>query len=425
MRNPAMSMKKINALAEALKANRNLLKSALYINALRVIQIILSLATTYYLVRALSKDSYGEYHFILTCVGILTVFSLQGLNDSIMQAIARGFAGTYRKAVPIAFLGSFAGSAFLAGMAGWNFIQGRNELAWGFIIAALLFPFTQGLTQWRSVNIGSENFLAYFLHNSASMLLMYPLMIYAAMTLPGTFLPPLALMLGIPALQNVALTGLNYLKIRAEGAPVEEGSIAYGVKTTFYSALGTVAMHIDKLLLFYFLTPSALATYVVAERVSELFRSIIPDSSTVLIARFAKAGSYTSRMDRYLKLCVVLFGAAVIALAFTALPWMITFFFGANYGDAIPYAQALLCSVAIGNLATLQFRFIRSRIDSESFRNITVLTSVGRIIASVSLIPWLGITGAVISVFLYRILLSIVVNKTIKRHYLAAGGCAA
>ena len=68
-------------------------------------------------------------------------------------------------------------------------------------------------------------------------------------------------------------------------------------------------------------------------------------------------------------------------------------------------------------MATIKFRFIRSKIDATSFRDITVYTSLGRIVMSLVFIPWLGILGAVISVFLYRILYSLVVNAVIKKNY--------
>ena len=74
-----------------------------YIFLLRFIQLGMGLAATYFLVRSMSKESFGEYNMVLNTVGILTIFALSGLNNSIMQAVARGYTGTYRATVPIAF----------------------------------------------------------------------------------------------------------------------------------------------------------------------------------------------------------------------------------------------------------------------------------------------------------------------------------
>jgi O-antigen/teichoic acid export membrane protein len=410
-----------NTLFAEFKTHNKLAKDATYIIALRGLEIFLGLVTTYFVVRALSKELFGEYHFILSCVGILAIFGLKGLNNSVMQAIARGFPGTYRKAVQIAFFGSYVGSVILGTMACWYYFQDNSELAYGFIVAALLFPFVHGLMQWKSIHMGEEKFGSYFIHNSLAMLIMYPLIIVFVLIIPGTFLVPLTLILIVPSIQNLWLTVLNYRKIPTD-APVEDGNITYGIKTTFYTSFHIVATHIDKLLLFFFLSPVVLATYVVADRIAGLFRNITQDLSVVLAPKFAKHEHYTSKLDRYLKVFVLVYGAVIIIFAFTILPRLIAFLFGANYTDSIPYAQALLCSVTIGNMATLRFRFIRSRIDSISYRNITVITSLVRIITSLALIPWLGIIGAVISVFLYRIFLTLVVNAIIKKKYPIDGG---
>jgi len=405
-----------NAFYKEYKTHNRFVKDTSYIIVLRGLEIILGLAATYFVVRALSKESFGEYHFILSCIGITAIFSLKGLNNSVMQAIARGFPGTYRKAVKVAFVASFVGSFILGVMACWYYFYGSSELAYGFAVAALLSPFVHGLMQWKSIHMGKEKFDSYFLYSSLSLLIMYPLIIVAVFFMPGTLLVPLTLVLIIPSILNLWFTILNYRKIQANAA-IEDGNIAYGIKTTFYTSFYIVSMYIDRLLLFFFLSPVVLATYVVADRIADLFRNITQDLSVVLAPKFAKREHYTRKMDRYLKIFVMVYGAAIVIFAFTILPSLIMFLFGENYINSIPYAQALLCSVAIGNMATIKFRFIRSKIDATSFRDITVYTSLGRIVMSLVFIPWLGILGAVISVFLYRILFSLVVNAVIKKKY--------
>ena len=409
-------MTRSDKLLEQLRDNAPLLKSVIYVSMLRGLQIVLALASTYFIVRSLSKESFGEYHFILSCIGILTIFSLKDMNNSIMQAVARGFLGTYRKAIPISLLFNSIGSMFLLMLAYFFSAQGNQELMFGFLISAAIFPFTHGLSQWNSIHIGEERFGSYLKHNGLAYIVMYSLIILGVILKPGYLIVPLIFVLAIPALQNVILTFRNLREIPKD-ALVEEGNLSYAIKTTFYSAANIVAMYIDKLLLFYFLSPTALATFVAAERVAELFRNITQDISVVLGPKFAKCEHYTSDLDRYLKLFVFIFGAAIIVFTFTILPWLILFLFGEKYADTIPYAQALLCSVTIGNMATLRFRFIRSKIDVSSYRSVLVYTSLGRIVASVILVPFFGIVGAVISAFIYRILLTFVVNKILKQNY--------
>jgi O-antigen/teichoic acid export membrane protein len=405
-----------NLLIRSLGSHVQLTKDVIYIFLLRILELFLSFVAIYFVVRALSKESFGEYHFILSCVGLVSIFGFKGLNNSVMQAIARGYSGTFRKAVKVAFAGSLTGSFILFVLAYGYYLTEELTLTFGFTIAGILFPFVHGLLQWKSIYMGKEEFRDYFLHNSLMLLLMYFFIVTGVLIFPETLLVPLSVILVAPAIQNIWLTIINYRNISSD-EKVERGNIKYGVKTTFYTSFYIISMHIDKLLLFLFLSPTVLASYVAADRIAALFTNITQDLSVVLAPKFARNDSFSNKLDRYLKIFVFIYGVIIVFFSYALLPTIITFLFGNNYIDSIPYAQALLCSVAIGNIAILKFRFIRSKIDSISFRNITVYTSIGRIVASISLIPWLGVWGAVISVFAYRILQTLIVNNVIKKKY--------
>jgi len=49
------------------------------------LQRLFGLATTYFLVRALSQESYGEYNFILSSIGLLSLFALPYKVDILVQ----------------------------------------------------------------------------------------------------------------------------------------------------------------------------------------------------------------------------------------------------------------------------------------------------------------------------------------------------
>jgi O-antigen/teichoic acid export membrane protein len=110
-------------------------------------------------------------------------------------------------------------------------------------------------------------------------------------------------------------------------------------------------------------------------------------------------------------------GTAILLFTFTLVPWIVTLLFGESYKEAIPYTQALLCSVAIGNHAILRNRFVNSKLDKKSNRDIAASTALIRILASVILVPIFGIVGAIVSAFIYRISTVFVLNYIIKHRY--------
>lgn len=376
----------------------------------------LGFVTTYFLAHTLTQENFGEYHLILSVVGILSMFALRGLNNSIMQSTARGFKGTYRVAVPIAFLSSLIG-AFILVLLSIYYMNQNPTLALGFLISGLFFPFMHGMIHWKGVETGKEKFKKLVIFESISAFIMHAGIIITLMFFTDTFLLPLTILFLIPSLFNIALTFYKMREIPINEAQ-ESASIKYGIKSTMFESFNILAKHTDKILLFFWLSPTTLALFVAADRIAELVRNTTQDIAAVLAPRFAKNKEYTQTLDKALKLFSLLIGIAIIIFAFTILPYLIEIIFGDKYIPSIPYSQALLCTVALGNLAILRFRFIRSQLDLDNFRNIIVFTSLFRILCSSIFIPLWGLNGAILSVLLYRGFMIIVVGRVMKEKYM-------
>lgn len=409
-------MSAFRSLASFSSARLQLYRGAASLFLLRLIQLGAGLVATYFLARSMSRESFGEYNMVLNAIGVLTIFSLSGLNNSIMQAVARGYAGTYRATVPIAFASSFLASVVLIVLGGWYYWRGHLQLAQGLVIAAFLFPLTHGLVQWKSVITGNGGFGRLLLHDGLAGVMTYGLIVASVLLYPGQYVLPIVVALVVPGIYNVLLTVLSYRQIPRD-APVETRNVRYGIETSVFSSLGAIGSNLDRLLLFFFLSPAALAVFVAAGRLPDLLSGAMQDVSAVLAPRLAKYDSYTERLDRMFALLSVIYGTAIVLLAFTAMPALVVFLFGDAYADAVPYAQALTCSVAIGYLANLRFRYIRSQIDARSFRDITLISSAVRLAAFVILVPPFGLVGAVVASFIYRLALMGVVRVAIRRHY--------
>lgn len=386
---------------------------------LRFVQLGMGLASTYFLARSMSKDAFGEYNMLLNAIGIAGLTALTGLNNSLMQAVARGFMGTYRAVVPVALGSSFLGSFGLLVMSGWYLVDAQKQIAFGCLAAAVLFPLAYGLTQWKSVVIGQERFHELLLIDGGSSILTYGSVIASVFLWPGNYVFPLVLTMLMPAICNLVITASKYRQIPS-GARVEHQNVRYGIRTTLYSGLGGIGSNLDRVLVFSYMSPAALALYVAASRIPDLLAGAIQDVSAVIAPRLANHEKYTKRVDRIFTVISMIYGLIIFALAFLAIPLLIPFLFGENYVDAIPYAQALTCSVAIGNQANMRFRFIRSQIDERGFRDITLFSSAVRLVAFLALVPTFGIIGAVVAIFIYRLALVGIVRIVIKRHFAAA-----
>jgi O-antigen/teichoic acid export membrane protein len=396
---------------------KSLAQNAAFLFALRALQHVLRLVIVYFVVRALSQESFGNYQFVLSCVALMAIFTLPGLNNSVMQTVARGLLGIYRKAVPRAVACSVIGGVILAGLGVYYRYTNQNAVSSGFFVAACLFPPAYGLEQWKSFRSGKEDFAGIFRIGAIGAVVLAVFMIAAVTRRPGDFLVPLAVLLGVQAGQNLLLTWSTLRSIPKDSAS-ESGSLRYGFRTTFYTAFNTIANQTDKLLIYYFLSPTSLALFYAAERLPEMTKGVVQDVAGVLAPRFAKRDRYTADLDKKLRIMGLITGALIILLAFLILPLVVSILFGDSYDESIPYAQALMCSVAIGNIATLRYRYVASKLDEVSSRSVNIGMSLTRIAASLVLVPLYGILGAVISAFIYRIVMVIIVYAIIRKRYL-------
>jgi O-antigen/teichoic acid export membrane protein len=395
---------------------KQLIGNTIIVFGYRIFQKTISFATIFFLIRALTPEQYGEYSFIISLMSFSTLTAIPGLQESVTQSTARGFMGTYRKSQPISFLFSFIGMLALFTTAFWYYTQGNTPLSIGCLITSLLFPFSFGLEQWKGLRKGLEDFKVIVKMGGIFSTIQGTLVILSVLLIPNSYLLPIFIILFIPLLKNVFMTFKAY-KLVPANAPIEQDSIKYGYKVTAYSVFNIMANNIDSILLFTLLSPTALAVYTVSNKLPELIKKLVQDVGSVLSPRFAKHKTYTKQTDRYIKLFSLASGVMIIGFAFTLMPPIMVFIFGDVYESSVVYAQIIMCSLAVGNISILQSRYISSKLDAKSYRDITIIMSITRIISSIALIPFYGIWGAIISICIYRLVMVITVQIIMNARY--------
>ncbi len=399
------------------RLDRTITRDFSSILGLRLVEKVSGFIVVAVLFRSLDKEQLAQYGFIQTVVAMCAIFGIQEFQNTISQSVARGFPGTYRRSVPLALRWSSIGALVLLFIGAWYLQAGQRQLGIGFVMAAPIFPLMHAISQWKGVFIGEGNFSSFSVAEASNAIVKTLLIMATLWLFPGSFLAPLLVFLAIPAMQNLRQTLLCFRRIPAL-APTEDGAIAYGLRANQYSAVGIVVANLDRVLIFTFLSPALLAVYMAAEKFADLLQSMVQDLGAVLATKFSKIERYSHRLDDALKLASLAIAIFVILFAVFAVPPLTLLIFGSGYQESIRYAQFLVASVAVGNIATLRFRFIRSRLDAVSYRNVLLTASFGKLAASAALIPWLGLAGAVASVLLHRCILAAITAYTIRTRYL-------
>lgn len=93
------------------------------------------------LANMLSREALGEYYFIMTVLVLAGTFALPGMGVAIVQAVTKGYEGTYFKALREVFKYSWIGSLFILGLSIYEYYRGDFNLSVIFVILSSLFPF--------------------------------------------------------------------------------------------------------------------------------------------------------------------------------------------------------------------------------------------------------------------------------------------
>lgn len=390
------------------------------LTAQRVFQRAVGLVSLYFVVRHLSQTDFGQYQFAAVAVAAVAFMALPGLDNAVMQSVARGSEALYRRATRAALLGSLLGSVLLV-IAAFVLRSHRPEAFLPLLVAAALFPAYTGLTQWKSVLLARTRFSVWALTESLVSLTTHGLLISAVLLDVQPLWIFVALYFGPGAVMNVFASGLCWARMDEPGDAAENDRLfRYGLGASAVTMVSMVAEQIERIAIFLLLSPAVLAIYLAGDRLSELVRSVAQDGAAVLAPRFARMNAYEGKVERAIWLICMVAGVGIVVFAFTLAPPLLILVFGHAYAPSIPFAQALLCSVAIGNVGQFQFRFIRSQLDAESFRTVTLWTSGLRIVAGIGLVYLFGVWGAVATVFLHRAVLSLLSSAVIRRRYRSA-----
>jgi O-antigen/teichoic acid export membrane protein len=356
------------------------------------------------LARNYTLSEVGYFHLALTLFGVFGFLGLPGFGHYARQRIARGGRRLFFLTLRYRFLGSLLASPIFFSLAIYFEEAEQSKI---LIILALLFPFAHGLDAWREWFIGEARFerlsQIILLQGLASNLFCISIAFmgvdyeYVLLTLLCINFVVNAIALFIISSYEVK-PRFRLLFSRVKIAPK---AFWYGTKVSLISWLNDLGNHLDKIILFAFVSPEALALYAVAEKIPEAFKGILQIIRTYLYPQLSKKKAYDKQVRKVFgKICVITFIALVPLVL--VLPFVIRMIFGPTFEGAIFPSQCLMASLILSQISQLNTAFILSRIDSRSFTLITGGSNAAKLIFGIILIPIFGISGAVIATVLYR-----------------------
>ena len=308
---------------------------------------VVALSVSVAFARYVPKDVYGNYKFILSIVGILSIFSLSNLGTAVAQSAAKGFDGALAEGFKInlrwsilVFLGAFA-------LFGYYTFFGNYALAFGILLGGCATPFLSGANLAGSFLNGKQDFSRATIYFGVIGVIVPALALTSTIFLTQNVL----ILVAVFFLSNLAVDYFFYTRtsklFNVQDATFDPGMLTYGKHLSIMGVIGGIAGGIDQLLLFHYAGAVNLAVYAFSIGIIDQVRGPAKALDKMMQARFTTRKSShiaDSMVNKILWMFVAgIFGAA---LFFVFAPLLYGLLFPA-YMDAVPYARAY----ALGFLA--------------------------------------------------------------------------
>lgn len=363
------------------------------------------------LANILSKESYGDYKYIISAVSILSIFTLYGLNTALTQAVARGMEGSYKKIVRVKMQWGLIGSVigFLA--SAYYFFSGDLIISASFAVVSIFIPLFETFLLYDFYLQGKRKFKESARFSIISHIIVSSLVLVFLLLTKNIIIILLSYFTAWTLVRYIffRLTLIN----KDENFSEDPQSISQGKRLSLAGSVTVLATYADRLILFNFLGPLMVAVY----SVSVLFQDQINNFSRIIqelgLPYFSSQTSREIEIDlKMILLLSLLIGLILALLLILLIPAIFTFLFP-EYVEAIFPAQLIsltsivilprmILEAAVRSKLTILPRYILYRL--------SLLSLVSLIVMFIAVLTY-GLMGAIFASIFYsfaRTLLSLI-----------------
>lgn len=360
----------------------------------QVVYVVFGLLLTIAFANLIPQETLGIYRYVLSVAGVLAIASLPGINKALIRSAARGFGGSIGSALKVkikwALLGSLVGLAFAA----YYFFQGNEMLAFSFLIVAAALPFFYSLDIYGPLLIGKRLFRIFSEYRVVIRIITVALLISVLFLTDNLLLILIAYFLPIILLHSFFL----WLTLRKlpSGQREDKQLVSYGKHLSLSYVPGTIALYLDRILIFFFLGPAEVAIYYLAVAPPERLRALLKNIDKLALPRFSQRSKKELKdtiLKKSLKMFLVVGGFIIIYVL--AAPWIYRIFFP-QYIESVFYSQIYTISL-LAAVTALSYSTLEAKKAQKELYFCRTSSAVLQIVLLFVLIYFYGLLGAVLT----------------------------
>lgn len=381
-----------------------LVKGGSWLTLGQLVTFISSLILVWVLANFIPKADYGIYKYIISIFTLLSISTLSGMGTSISRSVAKGKDGGVKKAIITKIKWGLLGLIGSIGVAAYYVMKGNIDFAIIFIVISILIPFGETFADYQQYLQGRKDFKNLAKYRVLQRLIISTLVISSVFLTKNIYIIVFIYLLSF-SLLNILMFYLSIRKYRINDIPDEE-TINYGYHLSVMGVLRLTANQIDKILLFYYLGPIALASYYFAVAIPQEMSSLFSQINSLAFPKFSERKDYDGKnlLKKIFKMSLILI--IPVAIYILTSPLLFNLFFS-EYTNVVKYSQVFSL-----NMILIPFMLINTMFSAQGNTKILYITNIIEPVILISLfiilIPIFGIWGVI-----YSILIKSVVHSTI------------
>lgn len=364
----------------------------LLINSLGALAIYIAFA------RFSSKETFGQYQFIISVFSIIYIFSIPGFNTSLLRSVALGFDGDYREVVKKSFLWSLLAVPIFFILGAYYYVFESHALGFSLLLASVFFPFFYAPNTWEWFLQGKHKFdvLAKF-SSIQSLFNMVATILVIILSKDN-----LVLIVLFYFVSYTFFNGLYYFKSLKfiENSKKDKEVLQYGWFLNNVSILSVIANNIDKVLVGILLGPANLAIYGVISLIATKIKDVVKSFMSMLFPKMSAFGGNFSDFTKIhkKKLMPAFFVLSVCSVVyFLAIPMLNRLMFTDEYSRFSYLSQIFAVTVFL----SVPLGFLGYYVNAKKNRFAIIITNpvfyIIRILLNLYLIVEFGLFGAAVA----------------------------
>ena len=352
----------------------------------------------------LPPETYGEYRYILTMLNFLAIPTLSGINAALTRSVVQGNDASIFKAFQTRLsFGLFGAGAGLL-ISAYYLYRGNESLALGMLFVSLLTPFFYSMEVYVAFLKGKRLFKTLTTYTTTAMLISTATLVVALFLTESV--PLLVASYFGPYLIVRTIFYRKTLKL-VKNQKKDEEMVRYGKHLSLMGVLNSVATNLDQFLLWHMLGAAPVAIYTLALAPVKQLTNVLSSFQNLVFPKLAESSIphiksvVLGKMVRTLIPLVFLIGLYILLA-----PYLFALLFP-QYTESILFSQVMALALLFFPISTFLSETFTAHAKVREKYYLSLITSVGKIILLIVLVPMFGIWGAIWSELIMRVVESL------------------